>query len=242
MTLKPVADTWFGIESFDNEILRFREQHIDPYAVGDIWLVKGSERDLVIDTGCGIVSPAALVEAVAGKPTTAVVLNHSYDHAGGWHSFADRACHPLDAPYLDAPQAEQESVCDYLNDETLWSLPWQGYQLSDYAMVPAKPTQLVEDGDTFNLGNRTLEVLHIPGRSEGGLAIWEAETGSLFTSDMLYDGNHGLAWPPSDSETYCSSLKRLRELPVACVYAGHYGTMNRERMLEVIDEQLTGLE
>lgn len=240
-SVKPVAEVWYSIEACDNDIIRFRESHIDSYAVGDIWLVRGSERDLAVDTGSGIVPPAPLVEAVAGKPVTAVALNFYYDHAGGWHSFSDRACHPLDASHLNAPDAEQAAVSDYLNDATLWSLPWEGYRVEDYARTPAQPTRLVVDGDIFDLGNRSLEVLHVPGRTAGGLAIWEAATGSLFTSDMLYDGDHGLAWPPSDPQAYCSSIRRMRQLPVNCVYAGHYGTMDGNRMREVIDEQLTDL-
>ncbi len=60
--------------------------------------------------------------------------------------------------------------------------------------------------------------------------------------DMLYDGDHGLAWPPDDAPAYCASLRRFRELPVKRVYPGHYGPMGRKRMLEVIDEQLADLE
>jgi len=240
--MKPVAEVWYSIEPYEDSILRFRESHIDSYAVGDLWLVRGSERDLVVDTGSGIVPPALLVEAVAGKPVTAVALNASYDHAGGWHSFSDRACHPLDAPDLEAPDAEEDGVNDYLNDDTLWALPWAGYRVEDYENSGAMPTRLVEDGDSFDLGDRTLEVLHVPGRAPGGLAIWEEKTGSLFTSDMLYDGNHGLAWPPDDPASYCASLRRMRQLPVKRVYPGHYGTMDRQRMIEVIDEQCADLE
>ena len=56
--MKPVAEFWYAVEACDNAIIRFREAHIDCYAVGDIWLVRGRDRDLVIDTGSGIVSPA----------------------------------------------------------------------------------------------------------------------------------------------------------------------------------------
>lgn len=239
---KPIAEVWYSVEACDDHIIRFRESHIDSYAVGDMWLVQGAARDLVVDTGCGIVAPSPLINAIAGKPVTAVTLNASYDHAGGWHSFSDRCCHPLDAPDLESPEAEQSTVNDYLNDETLRALPWDGYRVTDYEMTAATPTRLVNDGDSFDLGDRTLEVLHIPGRSPGGLAIWEATTGSLFTSDMLYDGDHGLAWPPGDPATYCASLRRMRQLPVKRVYAGHYGTMDRQRMVEVIDEQCADLE
>lgn len=238
---KPIAEVWFSVEAHANDILRFREGHIDSFAVGDIWLVRGSEKSLAVDTGCGIVPPSPLVESIAAKPVTAVALNRYYDHAGGWHSFSDRACHPLEVPELENPYAENSSVGEYLNDTTLWSLPWEGYKVESYTMQPASPTQLVEDGAIFDLGNRTLEVLHVPGRSSGGLAIWEAATGSLFTSDMLYDGEHGQAWPPNDPEAYCSSLRRMRALPVTCVYPGHYGIISRQRMLEVIEEQLADL-
>ncbi|MBT4888249.1 MAG: MBL fold metallo-hydrolase [Rhodospirillales bacterium] len=238
---KPVAEVWYSIEACPDNIIRLRESHIDSYAVGDIWLVRGNESDLVIDTGCGIISPIPVIESITQRPVTAVALNCYYDHSGGWHNFSMRACHPLDAPYLANPDAEQAGVSDYLNNETMYSLPWEGYRVEDYKMTQAEPTRLVEDGDIFDLGNRTLEVLHIPGRSSGGLAIWEAATGSLFTSDMLYDGNHGLAWPPGDPKVYCASLQRMRDLPVKCVYAGHYGPVGRERMLEVIDKQLADL-
>lgn len=240
--IKPVADIWYSIEACEDDILLLRESHIDPYAVGDIWLVRGSERDLVVDSGSGMVAPAPLLEAISGKPVIAVALNDSYDHAGGWHSFSERLCHPLDAPTLASFNVDSAEALDYLNDERLWSIPSVGYELSDYRLTPATATRLINDGDMLDLGDRQLQVMHVPGRSDGGLALWEAETGSLFTSDMLYDGDHGLAWPPSDAVAYCASLRRFRELPVRRVYPGHYGILDRSRMIEVIDAQLADLE
>ena len=52
-TGKPVANVWYSIEACKNDILMLRESNIDPYAVGDIWLVRGRDRDLVVDTGPG---------------------------------------------------------------------------------------------------------------------------------------------------------------------------------------------
>ena len=37
-------------------------------------------------------------------------------------------------------------------------------------------------------------------------------------------------------------FQQYRQLPVNCVYTGHYGTLDRKRMLEVIDEQIADLE
>jgi glyoxylase-like metal-dependent hydrolase (beta-lactamase superfamily II) len=171
-----------------------------------------------------------------------VALNCYYDHAGGWHSFADRACHPLDAGELRNPDRENASYSVYLNDDSLSALPRMNYSTSDYRMIGAEPTRLLNDCDVIYLGNRSLEVLHVPGRSPGGIALWEAETGSLFSSDMLYDGNHGPAWPPDNPELFMTSLLRFRNLPVINVYPGHYGPFDAERMKVIIDEQTSKLE
>jgi glyoxylase-like metal-dependent hydrolase (beta-lactamase superfamily II) len=238
---KPVAELWYAIRLERDGILRLNEIHVDPYSVGDIWLVRGSERDLVVDTGSGILSPAPIVSAISERPVLAVALNSYYDHAGGWHYFSERACHPLDAAELANPDKESSSVADYLTDASLYAAPRTGYSVAEYRMVGAEPTLLLEDGDIIDLGNRKLEVLHVPGRSPGGIALWEAETGSIFTSDMLYDGDHGPAWPPDDPRSYVISLLRMRELPVSYVYPGHYGTFGGARMIELIDEQLAEL-
>lgn len=238
---KPVVEFWYAIQPQGDGIIRFNEIHIDPYAAGDIWLVRGSQRDLVVDTGSGIVPPAPVIEGVCGKPVLAVALNCYYDHAGGWHSFAERACHPMDAVLLADPTDENAQVSKYLTEETLWALPRAGYSAADYRMVGAEATRLLEDGDLIDLGGRMLEVLHLPGRSPGGIGLWEAATGSLFTSDMLYDGAHGLAWPPDEPASYIASLRRMRELPVAHVYPGHYGRFGAARMRAVIDAQIAAL-
>ncbi len=240
--LKPVADLWYSIEAFESNILLLRETHIDPYAVGDIWIVRGRDCDLVVDTGSGKVNPAPLVETIAAKPVTAIVLNASYDHAGGWHNFSERLCHPLDAVMLETFDVESAEVFDYLNDATLKAFPVAGYQLTDYSLTQASPTHTVDEGDVIDLGDRRLRVMHVPGRSPGGLALWEETSGCLFTSDMLYDGDHGLAWPPEDPVAYCASLRRFRELPVRRVYPGHYGLFERERMIEIIDTEIALLE
>ena len=238
---KPVAKTWHAVEDQGHGILRFHESHADPYAVGDAWLVLGRDRNLLIDTGSGLAPLAPEVAAVSDKPVLAVACNGYFDHAGGWPGFAERACHPLEAAALADPSAENAEIMDFLTDDSLSALPRDGFTVSEHRMTGAEPTRLLEDGDVIDLGNRKLEALHLPGRSPGGLGFWEEETGSLFTSDMLYDGDHGPAWPPDDPPAYVASLKRLRALPVSRVYPGHYGPLDREAALAVIDRQIADL-
>ena len=238
---KPVAKFWYAVQPQAPGILRINEAEVDPYSVGDIWFLRGKQQNLVIDTGSGMVPPAPLIESFSDKPVLAVALNSYYDHAGGWHSFTERACHSLDAAALADPVAENASYSTYLKDESLRALPRAGYSTADYRMSGAEATRLLEDGEMIDLGDRCLEVLHVPGRSPGGLALWEEATGSLFTSDMLYDGDHGEAWPPRDRRSFTESLARMRRLPVTRVFPGHYGAFDGARMRAVIDRQLASL-
>ena len=238
---KPVAEHWYAITPMDAQILCIREVHVDPYVAGDIWLVRGAERDLVVDTGLGIVQPAPMIAALSTKPVVAVALNSYFDHAGGWYSFSERLCHSRDAEALRDPGEESNSALDYLTDDSFSALPRPGFAASDYRMQGAAPTGLLEEGDKIDLGDRALQVIHLPGRSPGGIALWESTSGSLFTSDMLYDGPSGAAWPPDEPVAYCESLRRMSELAVSRVYPGHYGHFDGARMGFLIETQLADL-
>lgn len=141
--------------------------------------------DVAVDTGSGIVAPTPIVESVAGKPVLAVALTCSYEHAGGWHSFKQRACHQLDRETLEYPTTNATELFDYLSDDMLSAIPRSGYSTAEYRQVGAKPTRVLDDGEVIDLGRRKLHVLHTPGRSPGGLSLWEPDTGSLFSGGIL---------------------------------------------------------
>jgi glyoxylase-like metal-dependent hydrolase (beta-lactamase superfamily II) len=235
-----VADAWHGVQPLPDRIVRVTEQHVDPYAVGDIWLVRGAARSVAADAGSGIVPAGPFVEELSDTPVLAVALTCSYDHAGGWHSFTDRACHRLDAQELRCPQ-EADEIHDYLTPDMMSAIPSPDFRLDGYEMPGAEPTRLLDDGESIDLGDRELVVLHTPGRSPGGLCLWEEATATLFSGEILYDGDHGPAWPPEDPVAYCESLRRLARLPVETVHAGHYGSFDRARMTSLIEEQLADL-
>jgi glyoxylase-like metal-dependent hydrolase (beta-lactamase superfamily II) len=242
---KNVAEFWYSIEHCDNNILRLRETWIDPYLGGNIWFVRGSIRSLVIDTGTGMLSPASILNTCANQPLLAVACNGWYDHAGGLHFFSERACHVLEENLISNPSKESSAVSVYVSEDMLSALPCDGFNLGAYRMQGMKPTITFEDGATIDLGNRQFEIIHVPGMTPGSIALWEASTGSLFTSDTLYDdpfaadrGDEPEAPVTYDEDQHKVSLLRLRALPVVTVYPGHFSCFGRARMLEIIDEIL----
>ena len=237
----PVADEWFAIDHLDDGVVRLREHHIDSYAVGHLWLIAGRERAVVFDAGSGIVSPAPVIDGLVSTPVLCVSSCSGFDHAGGWHSFASRGCHADDADDLADPREENAEIGEYLTLDRFTALPFPGFDPADHQMVGAASTETLVDGQQLDLGDRELSVLHTPGRSPGGLSLWDAQNRVLFAGEILYDGDHGPAWPPPDPVAYVDSLERLRTLPVRLVHPGHYESLDRDRFLALTAEQLGDL-
>ena len=89
------------------------------------------------------------------------------------------------------------------------------------------------DGDVIDLGDRALEVLHLPGHSPGSIALWEESTGTLFSGDAIYDGPLLYDLPGASVADYIRTLRRLLTLEVETVHAGHDPSFGRERLREI---------
>ena len=50
----PVVHPWFGAEDAGDGVTRLIETHVDPFLESNVWHVRGSERDLVVDAANGI--------------------------------------------------------------------------------------------------------------------------------------------------------------------------------------------
>lgn len=76
-------------------------------------------------------------------------------------------------------------------------------------------------------------------RSPGGIALWEASTGILFSGDIVYDGELIEDTYHSDAADYRKSLERLYDLPVEVVHGGHFPSYGRNRHREIIGHWLS---
>lgn len=92
---------------------------------------------------------------------------------------------------------------------------------------PCEPDRVLADGDTLALGPHSLEVLHTPGHTPGGVCFLlrqEGEPHILFSGDTLFAGGIGRTDFPggSYSQLLDSIRDRLFALPDdTAVYPGH---------------------
>ena len=96
----------------------------------------------------------------------------------------------------------------------------------------------LEDGEILDLGNRQWEVIHTPGHSPGGIALWEAATQTLISGDLIYDGPLIEDLWHSDLSDYAASMRRLRKLPVRLVHGGHFPSFSGQHLTYLIDDWL----
>lgn len=85
--------------------------------------------------------------------------------------------------------------------------PPDGYDVMTYKFFQGKPTLVLHDGDTIDLGDRTIRVLHTPGHSPGHMCFFEAERGYLFTGDLVYKDTLFAYYSSTDPKAYLKSLK-----------------------------------
>jgi glyoxylase-like metal-dependent hydrolase (beta-lactamase superfamily II) len=82
----PPAHSWFAIEWHANGIMRIWEPHVSRLLRANIFLVKGRDRDLVVDAGMGIVSLRDFLRPFTDKPITHLVTHSHVDHVGSSHA------------------------------------------------------------------------------------------------------------------------------------------------------------
>jgi glyoxylase-like metal-dependent hydrolase (beta-lactamase superfamily II) len=222
-------DDWYETIRFADDITLIHEPLIHPFYRCNIWHVRGRERDLMVDSGMGVVSLREWVPLVTERPLTAVASHTHFDHVGCHHEFEDRCVHRAEADLLATPTRANTLADPYVTDEIFEKLPPLPYASADYAVKAAPATRLLEDGDTLTTGDRAFEVIHTPGHSPGGIALWEKATGTLIAGDILYDGELITDTYHSDMDDYIRSMKRLLDLPVSIVHAGHFPSFGRAR-------------
>jgi glyoxylase-like metal-dependent hydrolase (beta-lactamase superfamily II) len=248
----PIAETWYRRAQLADDITLLDEPHVAAFARCNIWHVRGRARDLLVDTGLGLVSLRQAARDLFDRPVTALLTHAHFDHVGGAYEFPDRRVHAAEAAELANPVGFAGLTAADLGSELVTQLRAAGYEIPELMLdalphagfsvhgyhVPPAPAVTVRDGEILDLGDRHFEVMHLPGHSPGSIGLWEARTGTLFSGDALYDGPLLYQLPGSSLSAYIPTLERLLELDVSVVHAGHDPSFGRQRLREIASDYL----
>ena len=247
----PVADPWFTVETVDDGIIMLTEPHVARLWRANLFLIAGDDFDLLVDTGMGIGPLRSVVSGLTERRVVVFTTHAHLDHIGGHFEFADGEIivHAAEAGRLAAPggpvglayaslpaatQAEYQAAGFDTSGLMVDAVPQAGYDVAAHRFRGVAATRMVAEGAVIDMGRRRFEVLHLPGHSPGGIALWEAATGTLIAGDAVYDGILIDTTDDADVAAYLRTMERLRALPVRVVHGGHRRAFGRARLGEIV--------
>lgn len=211
-------DNWFTIDRIDHETYSISEYR--HWEETHCYLLNGTKRSLLIDTGLGISNIYEEVIKLTDTPVTAVATHIHWDHIGGHRYFPDFYAHCAELDWLNGKfPLSREAIKEMVVDRC--DLP-DHFNIDDYVFFQGIPTKVLNDHEIMDLGAREIEVLHTPGHSPGHLCFWEKARGYLFTGDLVYKDTLFAYYPSTDPAAYLASLEKVAALPVKRVFPAHH--------------------
>ena len=209
---------WFTINEIDKDTYVISEYR--HWEETHCYLLNGTKRSLLIDTGLGICNISEVISELTDKPVTAIATHIHWDHIGGHKYYPDFYAHEAELDWLNGgfPQP-LETIKEYVVDRC--ELPTD-FQINEYKFFQGKPTKVLHGGEHIDLGGRMVAVIHTPGHAPGHMCFWEANTGYLFTGDLVYKDTLTAWFPSTDPKAYLKSLETVSELPAKRVFPAHH--------------------
>lgn len=187
------TDPEIQTHNYNANTVIFRQNKCDTFEAPFMYLLVGADRALLLDSG-GTTSTAlrtTVRNLIANLP---LVVAHSHahgDHVAGDATFTGQPNTTVIAATVPALQS--------------------AFAINSWPSNPG----------TIDLGNRVLDVIGIPGHEAAHIALYDRETGLLFTGDSVYPGFLFV----SNWNDYRASIARLAAFaaghPVAHVLGAH---------------------
>lgn len=208
-----------------------------------MYLVEGTQKALLIDTGCGVGSLKSYVSKLTSKEVEVVLTHGHADHAFGAAEFEHVWMNHLD----------DEVYCDHsdfaLRKGFVDAHSQKGvFEERDY-IKPVSPEQFSElkDGSKFELGGIAVVMYACPGHTPGSMVAFMEEEKILLLGDACNYCTFMFGPYATGVTTYKKSLERIENLlhgRYEQVFSSHrFGILDKNVIaanLELCDDILQG--
>jgi len=199
---------WFHVYSLDQHTYAISEPKYWQENVS--YLLIGTRRALLFDTGPGIYSIKGVVSGLTSLPVIAIPSHLHFDHVGDLEEFSD-------VRLLDTPALRAQVHGDYFVEPPPQYLLRNSFKYRVHGWI--------KDGETIDLGARTVRLLSTPGHTPDSVSLVDGDGARLFTGDIVNRIITLVGVPGSDVQAMAASLRRLLRF-------GHEGTIAYEAHAE----------
>ncbi len=239
----PEFGEWFMPFMLNSRTYAFFEDGQDEEVFS--FLIVGSERSILWDTGLGIGTLRERAEDLAVSPVIVLNSHEHPDHIGGNREFDEIWCYndALCVQRLTEGYSHELLIELFSLDPEAITIPLpHSFDLNTYAVTGKAPTGTVEDGQIIDLGDVRLEVIYTPGHTSGSIMLLDEEDAVLFAGDSFYEGPIYLCFSNSSLEDYVASMKKVAARITGDnrkwkIFGSHNGIPmedNRQRFLDTV--------
>ena len=213
-----MTEEWFTVEQIDRDTFAISEY--GHWEQAHCYLLIGETQAALIDTGLGVSDIRKVTDQLTQLPIRVLTTHVHWDHIGGHGLFEDLSVHELEKEWLESSfPLPEDAVRQNL---TCMSCRFpEGFDPAAYHVFQGKASHLLHDGDSIDLGNRKIIVIHTPGHSPGHCCFWEADRQYLYTGDLIYSGCLYAYYPSTDPYQFWQAIRKAGELPVRRILPGH---------------------
>lgn len=162
-----------------------------------MYIVEGEKKAMLIDTGTKTEKLDSIVRLVTKKPLYVVITHWHPDHAGNARFFDEVYYHPADTLLLG-------KMGTVFNGNSIF----------------------ITDGQMFDLGGTTIEVVWTPGHTPGSIVLLDRKTGNCYSGDAFGSGQVWMQLKPHVSMAIyaksCQKMEKLMDAGITKIYCGHY--------------------
>ena len=195
-----MIDNWYAVEAIDAQTFAINEAKSSQYNTS--YLIVGDKRAVMFDAGsserpAGSKSMRQVAALYTDAPITLILSHFHYDH------IYDASTFEGGVTLIDRPEIQAGVKNGLYTISALESV--------DAEALPLTVTGFIADGDAIDLGNRTLDVLNLPGHTTESIVLIDKARNQAFTGDFVYKHLGGIIAfaPASDLQAYKANSDRL---------------------------------
>lgn len=160
-----------------------------------ILMCNDTRKAAVVDPGGDLERITAQLHAMQAIPEKILLTHAHIDHAGGTAALARQLQLPIEGPH---------------EGDLFWiqGLPKQSAMFGFPQAELFTPDRWLQDGDTVQVGNVTLQVIHTPGHTPGHVVFYSAGDQLALVGDVIFQGSIGRTdFPQGNHEQLVSSIR-----------------------------------